>query len=315
MTYSKSLQGRFVATGYPAVGVLFVSAFLWILGAVLGDGECGTLSSLVVRSLSLAAYCGVALLLGGLYLFERRVHYLPAVFLWLTALFPFMQTAWLPALSLLLLVLAVARLFACGGECGHERTLFGAFALLSLAMFLCVQSAFLLPLFVAYMFISRATGARNFVAALLGVLAPFWLLGGVVWLFPSFEVIFLPLKASIEALDAFPASPTPTVFYALLAVEVLVWAVALYIYIALSYPAKQLLRRRLLFVLLLNLFMMLLSLVFAGDSLLFLVWRAPWVAVLASYAFSLKVTRLTNFYFVSLNAAWLLIAFICLWIG
>ena len=98
MTYRNSLQGRFVATGYPVAGMLFVSIFLWIVGVVLGSYGYSTLSvfgqvsDAVGRVLSFAAYGIVALVLNNIYLFERRVAWLPLVFFWLTAVQPLVQS-------------------------------------------------------------------------------------------------------------------------------------------------------------------------------------------------------------------------------
>ena len=322
MTYRNSLQGRFVATGYPAAGMLFVSIFLWIVGAVLGSYGCSTLSvfgqvsDAVGRVLSFAAYGIVALVLNNIYLFERRVAWLPLVFFWLTAVQPLVQSDCVTAFSLLLFVLSVAQLFVCCRETGHERAIFGAFALLATSSLLYVQFLLLLPLFVVYMFISHMATVRNFMSAFLGVLTPCWLVAGLIYLFPALMGVIIPSDSSFAAMvPSFAASELPLSYYAALIPELLVWVVAVYIFVASSYPAKPLLRRRILFLMLLNMYLFVLSFVLPGCGLLLLTWRLPGFAVLASYTFSTKVTKVSNIYFVSLNVAWLLIALLCLWIG
>ena len=72
---------------------------------------------------------------------------------------------------------------------------------------------------------------------------------------------------------------------------------------------------RLLFVILLNLFMWLLAWVLPQDFFLLLAWRLPGAAIMASYVFAVKVTRLANIYFIVLNTLLIFIAACCLWIG
>ena len=321
MTYRNSLQGRFVATGYPAVGMFVVSLFLWALSAVRGVSwgctlpvfwELGDIAS---RAISFSAYVVVAFVLGNMYLFERRVQWLPALFMWLTAVLPFVQPCYMSALSLLLFLFSVALLLECGREAEPVRVIYGAFALLAFSSLLSAQLVLLLPLFVVYQFVARVASARGLAAALLGVLTPFWLLGGVIYVYPSLGVLLLPAKLCFTRLVPFTELCLPPLLYAVLAIEVVVTVVTAYIYATSSYPAKPLLRKRLLFLLLLNVYLLLLTFVFPQECLLFLVWRMPGVAVMASYAFSMKVTKVSNIYFVSLNVAWLLVAFVCLWIG
>ena len=321
MTYRNSLQGRFVATGYPAAGMAFVSIILWAAAALFAIDGYNPLPGILPlgfwssRLLSLVLYVLAALLLGQLYVLERRAQWLPSLFMWFTAVFMFVQPCYTVALSVLLLLLSVAQLLSCVADKGQERAVFGAFAMLSFSSLLCVQSVLLLPMFFAYMFISRVTGWRNFMAALLGVATPWWLLLGTVYMFPSLSVMLQPLSSSGEALVSFTGFSCPPVFYAWVAVEFVVWAVATYIFASSFYPAKTLLRRRFLFFILLNVYLMLLTFAVPHNFLLFLVWRMPGLAIMASYIFAMKVTKLSNIFFISLNAVWLLIAFVCLWIG
>lgn len=321
MTYSKSLQGRFVATGYPAAGMAFVSLLLWAFGALFGVGDCCLLPDVLglgywgSRLLSLFLYASVAFMLGSLYILERRAQWLPSLFFLLPAVFMFVQPCYATALSLFLLLLSVMKLFQCVADKGQECALFGAFALLSFSSLLLVQIALLLPLFVAYMYIARIAGIRNLMAAFLGVFTPYWLLLGVVYAFPSAGILLLPLKASFAQLTSFAGGEYPSLFLAWVAMEVIVWMVATYIYVSSFYPAKPLLRRRFLFVILLNVYLMLLSFAIPHNFLLFLAWRMPGVAIMSSYVFAMKVTRWSNIYFILLNAAWLSIAFVCLWNG
>ncbi len=301
--------------------MLLVSLFLWIAGALCGDGCESTFLNLSplcgwgARAVALFAYAVAALLLNGVYLFERRVSWLVSLFMWLTAVVSPLQSDCAVALSLLPFILSVRCLFACILDKGQEREVFGAFAMLSFSSLLVVQFAFLLPLFVAFLFISRVTGVRVLVSAVLGVLAPCWLLAGAVFVCPSLDILWLPAQLSWRSLAEFPGVQFLLFFYVVMAMELLVWVVATYVYVSSFYPARPLLRRRLLFFILLNGYLMLLSFALPHNYLLFLAWRLPGVAVMASYIFSMKITRLSNAYFVLLNIVWLLIAFVCLWNG
>ena len=299
----------------------FVSLLLWGVSALLGVGDYNLLPDVLglgywgSRLLSLFLYAAVAFMLGSLYILERRAQWLPALFLWLSAVFMVVQPCYATALSLLLLLLSLMRLFQCVADKGQECTLFGAFALLSFSSLLFVQFAFLLPLFIAYMSISRIARGRNFLAAFLGVVTPYWLLFGAVYAFPSAGVLLLPFKASLAQTAFFVGGEYALSFYVWLAIEVAVWLVATYVYVSSFYPAKPLLRRRFLLIILLNAYLMLLSFAIPHNFLLFLVWRMPGVAIMSSYLFAMKVTRLSNICFILLNAAWLSITFICLWNG
>ena len=324
MTYNKTLLGRFVATGYPVATMLFVSFLLWVAGALRGVGCAETLASAagisfagdtVARILSLVAFLATALVLNHIYIFERRVPFLMPLFLWFAAAFVFLHADYVASLSLVPFILTVAQLFYSCGEQGDVRSLFGAFAMLSFASLFLLQFAFLLLPLLLFVALSRGNGAREFFVAILGVAAPFWLLFGTVFVFPQLDWLLLPLKIGWVNLVT-PATITLSQpMYAVLAVEVLVWVMAVCFFFTSSSLAKPLLRRRLLFVILLNLFLWLLSWVVQQDFFLLLAWRLPGTAIMASYVFAAKVTRLTNIYFIVLNVLLIIISACCLWIG
>lgn len=323
MTYKNTLQGRFVATGFPAAAMLFVSLLLWGVGCFFSVGSSSTiLNSLGLnfigdvgaRLFSLLAYACVALVLGNLYLFERRVSFLPHIFLWLTAVLLFLQPDYLIALSLLFFVISVAQLFSCSRESEPHRGVCVAFAILSFSSLFLLQFAYLIPLFFFYLWLSNILVWRTFFAALIGFVTPLWLLFGVLFVFPSLDGFLIPLRLGL--LNA--AAPATVVFsvqsWAILAMELLVMLVAVAQFFISSLPAKPLLRHRLLFVIVVNVFLLLLSFVQPQDYSLLLAWRLPGLAIMASYIFSGRITRLSNIYFILLNIMWLVIAAMCLWI-
>ena len=323
MTYNNTLQGRFVATGYPAAAMLFVSLLLWVAGYLFSIGSGFTLldsiglnfiDELFARALSLLACVCAALVLHNLYLFERRVPYLFSLFLWLLSVHLFLQPDYVIAVALLLFLLAVAQLISCCQETGQERAVFVAFAILSFSSLFLLQFVYLLPLFIAYLWVGNIFSVKRLFAALLGTVTPYWLLLGSLFVVPSLDGFLIPLKIGLLNIT------TPAVIdFALqqwltLAMEILVLLVTLFVFFSSALPAKPLLRRRLLYMLIIDIYLLLLSFVVPQDYKLLLAWRLPTIAVMAAYVFSMNITRLSNIYFITLNIMWLAIAAACLWI-
>ena len=323
MTYSKTLQGRFVATGYPAATMLFVSLLLWVLGYLLCIGTASTMLSVLgldfigdtfARLLSMLSFVCTALVLNHLYLFERRVAYLPHLFLWLVSVQLFLQPDCLVAMALLLFMLSVAQLLSCSQECGQEKSIYAAFAILSFSSLFLLQFLYILPLFFVYLLVAKIFVARNFFAALLGVVTPYWLLLGLNFVFPSLSSLLMPLEVGLLNILA-PADMCYSMQeWVTLGTELLVWGVAAMAFFVSSFPAKPLLRRRMLFLLVVYIYLYILNFILPQDYSLLLAWRLPCTAVMAAYVFSMRVTRLSNIYFITLNILWLLTASLCLWI-
>ena len=304
--------------------MLFVSFLLWLVGALRGVSCVGTLveaagisfvGDIVARLLSLVAFLATVFVLNHIYIFERRVQLLTPLFLWFAAAFMFLHADYVASLSLIPFILTVAQLLYACGEQGGVRPLFGAFAMLAFASLFIFQFAFLLLPMLLFVLFSRGKGVREFFIALLGVATPYWLLFGTVYLFPQLDWMLLPLKIGWVNLVTPATIAFSPVMYAVQAVEVLVWVVATCFFFSSSLPAKPLLRRRLLFVILLNLLLWLLSWVLPQDFFLLLAWRLPGIAIMASYVFAAKVTRAANIYFIVLNTLLIFIAAFCLWIG
>ena len=325
MTYKNSLQGRFVGSVTLVIVMFVASLLLWGAGALLGI--CSATPTLlsaagfdyvgdfVARFLSLLALLSAALVLNHIHLFERRVHWLSPLFIWVASVLMFIHVDYISSLSVLLLVLSLAQLFTCVQETGQERAIFGAFAVLSFSSLFLLQFICLLPLFVLYLFMARVSRARNLLAALLGAVTPWWLLLGLYYVFPSLEILLLPARVCYEILITAASLSFSLPLLVVTGMELLVMVVAVGCFAVSSSPAKPLLRRRLLFIMLLNIYLMVLSFLLPQDYLLLLMWRLPGVAVMLSYTLSMRVTRISNLYFIFLNIVWLSIAIICLWIG
>ncbi len=301
------------------------SLLLWGIGALWGVSSStptflsalgiNFASDVVARLFSFLSLVAVALLLNHLYLFERRIHWLSSVFLWLSSVMMFVHVDYLSCFSSLLLMMAMSQLLSCVHESGQERALFGAFAFLSFSSLFLLQFAYVLPLFVAYIFIARISNVRNVLSALLGVVTPYWLLFGLVYAFPSLGPLLVPLKICYANMVSGAGLSLSPLLYLVLAVEGLIYVVAVCNFATSLFPAKPLLRRRLLFIIILNIYLFAISFFVPQDFVMLFVWRLPGVALLASYAFAMKITKLSNIYFITLNILWLATATLCLWIG
>lgn len=322
MTYNNTLQGRFAAAGYPAATMLFASLVLWVAGYLLSLGSCGTiLASLgldfigdaVSRLVSLLSYVCAAFLLGHIYIFERRVPFLLHIFLWLVSVQMLLHPDFVMAAALLFFLIAVAQLLSCSMSEGREQSVYWAFAILSFSSLFLLQFAYLLPLFLAYLWIGNIFSIRNLFAALLGVATPYWLLFGALFVLPSLDALLIPLKLGALNISTPAAISFSLQEWVTLAMELLVLVVAVSTFFVSSLPAKPLLRRRLLFLFVLNAFLLLLSFAVPQDYVLLLAWRLPVDAVMVGYVLSMKVTRLSNIYFIVLNILWLVMAALCIW--
>ena len=303
--------------------MLFVSLLLWVGGYLGSVGSASTtlaswgldfFGDLFSRAVSLLSYICAALVLNHIYLFERRVPYLPHIFLWLVSVQMFLHPDCVIAPTLLFFLLSVAQLISCCQEKGQQRVLYGAFAILSFSSLFFLQFVYLFPLFFVYLWVGNVFSAKNLFAALLGALTPYWLLLGILFVAPSLDGLLLPQKMGMLNLLT-PATLSFTLQQLVtLATELLVLVVAVSLFVTSSLPAKPLLRRRLLFVFIANVYLLLLSFALPQDYALLLAWRLPGNAIMAVYVFSMRVTRLSNVYFVILNILWLVAALLCLWI-
>ena len=293
---------------------------LWLFVAVAGELKGDTslavdgIYSIAARVFSLLCYVMVAFILNSLRLFERRVGWLMSLFMWLAALSPFLNNNVLIAFSLLLLIASVAILFSCQFTAEHERALFMVFALMGAASLLVPVFVMLLPLFVAFTFFSNIITLKRALAMLLGLLTPFWLLFGVEYVYEPAKVLLSGMENFFVPENFFAALPP---FHVLLsmAVELVVLIPASVMFFASSSSGKPLLRKRLLFVVMLNICLIIMSFVVPKEGVLLYACRVPGNAILMSYMFVQRITRFSNIYFIFVNLIWISLALYCLWMG
>ena len=205
------MQARFVSGRTTPVWLFTASLLLWVV-RVVADALLGAEMTLagyfVPLLLSLLCYVAATVILDVSFLFERRVRWLSAMFMWLAAVSSFICGVGLEALAVLFLAIVVYRLFACkqGDEAAYS--LFSVFVTVGLASLILPQFILLLPVFMVYALLSARGGVRGFLAILLGFSFPYLLVGGVDYLFPG----IVPWKFMGDSVQAWDISVIHTGF-------------------------------------------------------------------------------------------------------
>ena len=320
MTYSKSWQGRFVSGRATAPVLLGVSLLMWLVGIFL-DAPVNDLSlfgfdigNVVSRCITFACFALSAVMMSSWYVFDRRIRWFLSLFFYMSSASLFVHTCTVYALSLFLFLLVVSRLFSCNQEEDCRYALFSAFVIFGIAMMLFPQFIMLLPVFVSYVLMMNLAGWRELMALLLGLFTPYWFLFGIDYIFPDVigqsNFFIAPLL--------YVASVTP---FASSLQNILIIAFGLLVLIPFvvqfpgsSTPAKPVLRKRIRFFAWLNPYLMILSLLYSQDFLLYYIFSLPALAVMLTYIFSLSITRFSRFYFVIINMILLAMVPFCLWL-
>lgn len=298
--------------------LLSCSLALWLFVAVLGELNVGAESNadlscnVVTRVLALLCYMSVALLLNSLHLFERRVSWLLSIYLWFMALSTFVQYDLNVALPSALLLVSLSVLFSCQLVQEPERRLFAAFFIIGSASFYIPLLFVFLPFMVAFTVMANVLTAKRFMAMLLGLVTPFWMVAGTAYVYSPASILFHRIGGFFASIPVGLSLP-PIHVMLFMAAELLSLVPAFAYFAVSSSPGKPLLRRRLLFVMVFNACTMLLSFVFHSQSELLYACTLPGTAIMFSYVFTLKMTRFSNIYFIFVNIIWIALASYCLW--
>lgn len=310
MTYSKSLQGYFVSGFYTPAMLLVAALVVWILPPFfctvpqqhfLG-GTIGHIFSVV---LSLLFYVLSSFLLYGLNIIEHRVRWMPSMFVWLTAAYCSVECNVNNAFATLLFVASLFMLMSCQQSPDRERSLYSAFAMVGLSALLQAEFLYLVPAFVLFLFIANIFSLRGLFAALLGLFTPFWLVFGTVYVWPSLSWLSFPFDNGVAGVFNFGTFDFSLLAVAVIVSVLLVLLPATVMFATSSTPSKPLLRRRMSFILLLNMYMLILGFVLPSSTGLFSSLALPGVAVMATYILSFNVTKLSNCYFILVFLAWI----------
>ncbi len=299
-----------------------VSLFLWITGALCNAGshivqihDISIINGWADRGLALLLYVGVAFLLNSFVILENRTPWLAGLFLLFTSvLFPVQNI--LVSFSALLFIFSLFVLFSCRQGEDVRRRVYASFLLLAASMLLFPQFLYLLPLFLCYMAMSGALSVKAFLAALLGLITPFWMLYGAEFLFPFFAVVTNRLEQDFMQMLAlrlvFEWRSDILLF---LLSELFVMFPAVWFLFTSSNPSKPAMRCMFTFFVLLNFYLWSLSWFRSADFMTFLVWRLPGLALMAAYIFTIKINKLSNICFVLINILWLATAALGIWNG
>lgn len=313
------LQGTFASGRYTST-VLFVLSMLVMLAtywfpvpAVSFVAEAPK-GGFLMHLLSVLLYVIAAVLLSRQTFFDRSVKWKGALYLWFTALSTFVNGDVAIASASLLFMASMMLLFLCQHSANPVGLFYTSFMLLGTLCFVTPYSLYFIPLYLLFCSITNTFSPRGVAASLLGLATPFWFVFGVVYVFPSLDV--LPELLSENFATVFDVHfPTFTLLDLLLLVFVLaVLLPATYTFVGSASPAKPLLRRRLSFVIVANIYLLLLYAIVGHGAGLFYMCLLPFVAILASYLFSMKETKLSNVYFVLVNAIMIAVATFELWL-
>lgn len=320
MIYNKSLQGRFVSGRFVPLMLVAVSVLMWLVG-IFFDRPVNDvcifglqIENVVSRGITFACFALATAMMSSWYVFDRRIRWFLPLTFFLPSVSLSVHGCVEPALSLLLVLLVQYRLFSCIQGADNRYSLFAASMLLGLAIMLFPQCIMLLCPFFLYITIMSLVRVKEFFSILLGVLTPFWFLWALDYIFPGImggESLSVAPMAYIASVSL----QVPTLHNALvMIVELLVLVPFVLCFANSSTPAKPLLRKRLRYFALLSLYLVLLSVLYSNDFVLYFIWNLPIMGIMLTYVLSLGLTRLSRFYFVVISAMLLAMIPFSLWL-
>lgn len=327
MIYNDTLQKRFVTGRYTSVFLSVAALLLWLAGLVFQAGDnvysvldpyaSPVLHGWAGRLFSFILYVVVAYILNSLVVLESSTPWLAGLFLWVASSLFLIHADFILAFSTLLFTIATVLLFSCYRPQGVERRIYTAFMLLACVTLLFPQALYVFPLFAIYLVMVRMLTVRHTLAALLGVITPYWILFGTVYLVPSLSFLTLPFDTGLSGLFSgyyFHADiQVPLQLFMVL--EFVILSVAILLFFVTSSPANPVMRNMLIYIMISNLAMWVLSWFSNICMEVFLAWRLPGFALLSAYIFTVRRTKLLNMFFVIFNITLLVIAALGIWNG
>lgn len=297
-----------------------ISFLLWLVGFFVGRSGAesafmGYESGNVLQYLlSLLLFAASSVVVSSFHLFERRIYWLASLVFALIAVSLFIHGDLACAVSLLLFVVLLSCLFSCVQGCDNRRSLFSIFALFGAASFFYPQFMTLLPVLLLYIYMSGLGGVKGFLSALLGLLLPFWFIFGAIYIWPEAAGFAGDFYARVSCL----ASAGGRHLSVTDAVAAAAWLAVTLPYAALftgsAVPGKPYLRKRLQFLMLLDIYLFVLSMIYTNDFEIYYTWSLPIKGIMLSYIYTSKITFFTRYYFVLINIIWLLLAPLELWL-
>lgn len=320
MIYSKSWQGRFVSGRYTSLILLVMSLVMWVVGGVL-DAPLSEirffgigLGNWALRGATFLCFAVAAAMMSSWYVFEKRIRWFLSVCFCLPSFSVFLHGSLVNAFSLLFLLLVVYSLFECMQGEDNRRPLFSSFAVFASAAVLYPQFVVLLPVLLVYVLMVGTRGAREIFSILLGILLPYWSLFGVEFIFPEIEGVLNPQKDSLAYISSVAVALPSLPHAVLLSVGVLVLLPFVVTFSRSAVPGKPLLRKRLLFLAMMDFYLMALSLLYPNDYELYYIWSLPAMGVMISYLYSVGTNVFARYYFIVINIIWLALVPLSLWL-
>ena len=314
------LQGYFASGRYTSA-VLFVLSMLvmvsahWMpVSALPIDGLPVLFSGFLSRAVALLLYLLSAVLLSRQTFFDREVKWKGALYMWFVAVSTFVNGNVTIALLSLVFLLSVILLLFCQYSPGPVGLLYASFMLLGLLAFISPYALYLIPLYLLFCSITNTLSSRGVAASFLGLLTPFWLVVGTAYVFPRANGIWDSFVTMLPAVADVDFAGLTFVHLLVLLLVLAVLLPAVFAFVGSASPAKPLLRRRLTFVIVANIYLLLLFVIVDGGSGFFYICQLPFVAILASYLFAKKETRLSNVYMIFINLIMVAMATQSLWL-
>lgn len=318
MLHGSFANGRYTSTVLFVLSMLVLSATYWLptsVDALWQPQHPYFMSGAVSRMLSVLMYIPAALLLSRQTFFDRAVKWKGVLYLWFVALSTFANGNATVAFAALLFLLSFVVLLFTQYATNTVGLLYTSFMLLGVLSFIVPHSLYFLPLYLLFCSMTNTLSVRGVAASLLGLLTPFWLVMGTAYVLPGVNVITESFMAALPAIFdvEFPSFSLPNML--LLIFELSVLLPAMFLFVGGTSPAKPLLRRRLSFVVVAFVYLLLLCTIVSGGVPFFYACQLPFVAILASYVLARKETKLLNIYFVILNVLMIAIATSPLWLN
>ena len=318
MLHGSFANGRYTSTVLFVLSMLVLAATYWLpasVDALWQPQHPYFMSGAVSRMLSVFIYILAALLLSRQTFFDRAVKWKGALYLWFVALSTFANGNATVAFAALLFLLSFVVLLFTQYATNTVGMLFTSFMLLGVLSFIVPHSLYFLPLYLLFCSMTNTLSVRGVAASLLGLLTPFWLVMGTAYVLPGVNVITESFMAALPAIFdvEFPSFSLPNML--LLIFELSVLLPAMFLFVGGTSPAKPLLRRRLSFITVAAVYLLLLCTIVSGGAQFFYTCQLPFVAILASYVLARKETKLLNIYFVILNVLMIAIATSPLWLN
>ena len=316
MLHSSFANGRYTST------VLFVLSMSVMLAAYWMPPVVETLAQpavpefmdgLVSHIVSMLIYALAAVILSRQAFFDRDVKWMGALYLWLVAMSMFVNGNPLIAFASLLFLISVILLLLCQYSANPVGLFYASFMLLGILCFVLPYSVYFVPLYLLFCSITNTFSGRGIAASLLGLFTPFWFVMGLAYVFPDMNEVQLSCMDGFLAVLDVGFSAFGVLDLLLLALALAVLLPTVFTFVGSTSPSKPLLRRRMSFLIIAEVYMLLLFCIVNGGSALFYVCQLPCVAIFTSYLLAKKETKLSNVYFVLVNIIIIAIATFALW--